>query len=155
MVIKNSLDKSFGPAASFAGYIFIVTGTIAVIWVQNWIGIPVMLLGMFVSFTGTVIKIDTETRKFKFYTRLLGIIPIGKWYDLNMFEGLGMLKDNRIYTAHSRSNRTISTQKNEYGIYLLTSDRKIKIPVKKCKKRKLASKALQELSKKLHMSVIK
>jgi hypothetical protein len=154
MIIKNNLDRSFGPAASFAGYILLIAGAAGIIFMKNWTGIVIAIMGAFASFTGTAIIIDTDTRKFRFYTKLFGIIKAGKWDNLNQFRELAILQDNRTYTAHSRSNRTISINNNGFGIYMLTQNKQTKVPIIKYKTREQAKKELEKLSVILKLPVV-
>ncbi len=64
MIIKNRLDKSFGPAGTFAGIVLFIAGIILTYFYLS--GVIIILIGAFAGFTGTsaIAELDEMTHQF-------------------------------------------------------------------------------------------
>ncbi len=122
MILKNKLDKSFGPSGTFAGYTILVIGLVLT-W-TNWGGLLLVVLGAFMGLSSTSTVIDTDKKKIRSLNNLLGFIPIGKWMDIDAAMKLGIKESNVTWTTFSRSNRSIDTIKNDFRIVLCDSGEK-------------------------------
>jgi len=149
----NKLENSFGPAAISAGYFFLLAGAAASFY-SYW-GILLIVAGIFIAFTHSGIRLDTENRKLKYYSRFFWVFEQGKWQDLNNFDGLALLKNRSVHTAHSRSNRTLSVHGKGYIIYLVNIENGKKIPLTRGLSAEDGKTRIKELSSTLKLSVVK
>ena len=122
MIIKNKLDKAFGPVGSSTGIFMIIGGFIATYY--SFIGIILVILGAFVGLTSTSTILDTDNRKVKFSNNLFGIIPSGKWVNIMAGMSLALKKSHIGYRTYSRSNRTLDTHIHDIRIVLLNVHKK-------------------------------
>ena len=81
MRVKNRIEKPFGPAGASTGGIMFLAGIIYSYF--SLIGIILIVIGAFIGFTSEVTFLDLEKNRIKFSDNLFGIIPIGKWIDMN------------------------------------------------------------------------
>ncbi len=122
MIIKNKLDKAFGPVGSSTGMFMFVGGIVATYY--SLIGIILLILGAFVGFTSTSTILDTVKKRVKFSNNLFGIIPNGKWIDIIEGMSLGIKKSHAGYRTYSRSNRHMDIHINDTRIVLLNTRKK-------------------------------
>jgi len=120
MILKNKLDKSFGPSATFAGYTILVVGLITTY--SNWGGLILVLVGAFMGFSSTSTVIDSDNKRIRFSNNLFGFIKTGKWIKIDPKMKIGIKESNITWTTFSRSNRSIDTMKKEFRIVLCDSD---------------------------------
>ncbi|MCG8696506.1 MAG: hypothetical protein MI922_00520 [Bacteroidales bacterium] len=151
MIIKNKFDKPLGPSASFSGYLFLFFGAITI---TSGLGIFFIIIGSFMAFTRTGIILDKDKNRYRLYTNLFGLIKVGKWKGLEDFRGLAILKDHKSYRAYSQTNRTNTTKPTGYFIYMLHSDGKTKVPVKKCKTLEIVKGEINKLSEYLMLPMV-
>lgn len=149
--IENKLDYSFGPSVRFAGY-FMIFGGILVIR-ESIIAFVLILIGIFIGFSISGIIIDMENNRIKYYTKVFWIYKQGNWRKLSEFNQLILLKNRKVYTTHSRSNRTIQTKGSGYYIYLVNSITHMKTPIKKCKGLEEGKSNINWLSEKLDIPI--
>jgi len=123
MIIKNKLDKLFGPSASFSGLFILIIG-IGIVIFQSFVGLILVAIGAFTAFSSTSAYIDLENKKVRFTNNLFGLIPIGKWLTINPEMKLTLKKVNRVYRAYSRSNRSTSINKKDIRLLLYINNRK-------------------------------
>ena len=152
MILKNKLDKSFGPSGTFAGYIIFVVGIITTY--SNWAGILLVLVGALMGFSSTSTIIDATGKRIMFSNNFFGFIRTGKWIDLNATMKLGIKESNITWTTFSRSNRSIDTVKKDFRIALCDSDEKVIMEISKKDSLESAMNELEILSWKLGLSVI-
>lgn len=152
MILKNKLDKSFGPSGTFAGYIIFVVGLVTTY--SNWAGILLVLIGAFMGFSSTSAIIDATGKRIMFSNNLFGFIRTGKWIDLNATMKLGIKESNITWTTFSRSNRSIDTVRKDFRIALCDSDENVIMEISKKDSLESAMNELEILSWKLGLSVI-
>ncbi len=152
MITKNILDKPFGPAGTFAGIFIFIVGLIAAV-LFSLSGLFMVFIGAFFGFTYTSTLIDFKKKRVKFLNNLFGLIPTGKWLDINQEMKLGLKRSNRVYTAYSRSNRTLDVSKNDIRLILFGANNKQLFPLKKFSSVEAAKAGLEEYSE--HMGLEK
>lgn len=119
MLIRNKLDKSFGPVGSSAGVFLFITGII--VTYSSLFGLVPVLLGAFIGFSSTCSIIDTDRKRIKFSNNLFGIIQTGKWIQIDETMKLGIKESKITWTAHSRGDRTLDIDNNDFRISLFNS----------------------------------
>jgi hypothetical protein len=129
MIIKNKLDKSFGPFGSSAGF-FLMVGGLAATYFEP-AGIILALIGAFASFTSTSTYIDTDNKMIKHTDNLFGIIPVGKWIAVKPDMKLGMGKSHRGYVGYVRGAQPVDIHYTDIRIFLYDSSNKKLMPLKK------------------------
>jgi hypothetical protein len=152
MVIKNNLDRAFGPFGSSTGFFLFIGGAIATYF--SLMGLAIATICAFISFTSTSTYIDTGNKKIKFSNNIFGIIPIGKWIDIKPDMKLGINKSHHGYRAYTRGNQPVSIHLRDIRIFLYDSDSKVIMPVKKFSSAELSKIELIELSSILGLSVL-
>jgi len=152
MIIKNKLDKSFGPSGTFAGYTIFVVGIITTY--SNWGGLLLILVGAFMGFSSTSSLLDPDKKKMKFSNNLFGFIHTGKWIDIDATMKVGIKESNIRWTTFSRSNRSIDTVKNDLRIALYNSEEKEIMEISKHVSLESAMPMLKIISDQLGLSSI-
>ncbi len=151
MIIKNKLDKAFGPVGSSTGMFMFVGGIVATYY--SLIGIILIILGAFVWFTSTSTLLDTDNRKLKFLNNIFGIIPTGKWIDIKSGMKLGLKKSHTGYRTYSRSNRTLDIHINDIRIVLFNDRKKQIMQIAKFNSLDSAKIKLEEYRKLLNLNI--
>ncbi len=144
MIIKNKLDKTFGPSASFSGYFMMAIGIFVVI-THSITGLILVLIGAFTAFTNTSAFIDIENKKVRFTNNLFGLISVGKWISINPGMKFALKKTNRVYKAHSRSNRTVSLSNKDIRLILFNANNKQIMTIKKFNDIEIAREELKKV----------
>lgn len=116
----NKLDKSFGPVGSSSGYFLILAGLVATY--TSLFGLILVVLGAFLGFTKTCTILNFEKRRVKFSEKLFGILPTGKWIDITPDMKIGIKESNMIWTAYSRSNRSIDIDSHDFRLVLFDAE---------------------------------
>jgi len=150
MIIRNKLDKSFGPTGSVAGYIIFIVGLGSTIY--SWTGLILALIGAFAGFTSTSTVIDLNTKRVKFSNNLFGIIKTGKWISIEPTMKLGIKKINKVWRTYSGSNRSFDFPNKDYRIMLYSSDNKVILPIKKANSLEGARVELEALGNQLGLA---
>ncbi len=149
-MVRNKIDKAFGPVGTTAGILLFVAGLI--INYFSITGLILILIGAFVGFTSTNTLIDIEKRRLKFSNNIFGIISIGKWINIQDGMKIGIKKRNKIWRAYSRSNRTLDIANNDYVLVLYDADNKELMPIQKFDNIDSAKLNLDNLKKQLGIS---
>lgn len=129
MIIKNRLDKSFGPAGTFAGMIIFIAGIILSYFYLS--AAFLILIGGFVGFTSTSAIIDYDKKRIKFSNDIFGIIPSGKWVQILPNMKIGIKESNQTYRTYSQGNRSLDIDNRDFRLILFDSDNKEIMPIKK------------------------
>ena len=129
MIIKNKLDKSFGPAGTTAGLVLFFIGIITVF--SSGFGIILVLAGAFIGFSSTSAIIDTGKQRIKFSNNIFGIIPFGKWISTNPEMKIGIKESNIVWTVYSRSNRSVDAGISDFRLILFDASDKEIMPLLK------------------------
>ena len=120
MLIRNKLDKSFGPVGTTAGFVLIIAGLFATF--TSWMGLLLILLGAFLSFTSTATVIDASKKRVKFANIILGVINMGHWMNIESEMKVIIKESNITWRAYSRSNRPLDIDNNDFRLILLNKD---------------------------------
>jgi hypothetical protein len=129
MVVKNKIDKSFGPAGSFAGIILFCVGIMVTFF--DFTGLVLVIIGAFVGFTARFTKVDYDKRRMKSTTIFFGILKSGKWISIDPSMKVGIKKSNRVWQTNSWSNRTTTVISHNYLVSLYSSTNQQLMPIKK------------------------
>jgi hypothetical protein len=129
MVIKNKLDKTFGPFGSSTGFFMMLGGLIATYF--SIFGIIIAVIGAFAAFTSTSTFIDTDKKRIRHTDNLFGIIPLGKWIEIKPDMKLGRGKSHRGYVGYIRGTQPVDIHYNDIRINLYDANNKKIMPVQK------------------------
>lgn len=144
MILKNKLDKTFGPFGSSTGFFLMIGGLITIFF--SWIGILLAIAGAFAAFTSTSTYIDTEKKKIRYSDNLFGVFPVGKWIEIKPGMKLGISGSHRGFVGYTRGNQPVEMHYNDFRIILYDSDNKKIAPVMKSDSRDLLKDDLEKLS---------
>ncbi len=151
MIVKNKIEKPFGPSATTTGVVFFILGIISIYY--SLFSIILIVAGAFIGFTRVSTFIDIEKGRIKFSDVLFGIFPAGKWIDINNQMTIGLENSRRGFRTYSRGMRTNETIVKDVRIVLYTSNGKKIGPIKKYDSQKSANEDLEELGKTLGVKV--
>jgi hypothetical protein len=151
MVIKNRLERSFGPFGSSTGF-FLLLGGLAATWFSP-AGIILAAIGAFITFTSTGSIIDTDNKKVRFTNNIFGIIPLGKWIDIRPGMKLGLKRIHRGYQAYTRANQPVGIHYTDLRIILYEADNDEIMQLKRFTDRESAIAGLREMSSLLDIPV--
>lgn len=151
-MVKNKLEKPFGPFGTSTGFFMLIFGIVATYF--SFYGLLIVIIGAFVFFTSTCTLIDPAGKKIKYSINLFGFIPAGKWIDIKPGMKVCLKKSHRGYRAYIRGTQKIAIHGNDIRIFLYGSDNKQLIPIKKFESYESAKHELQELSNLLGLSMI-
>jgi hypothetical protein len=129
MIIRNKLDKTFGPFGTSTGFFMMLLGVVATYF--SFFGIFIVLIGAFACFTSTSTIIDTDNNKIRHSDNYFGFIPVGKWIDILPGMKLGLKKFHRGYRAYIRGTQKIGIHRNDIRIFLYDSENKQLVPINK------------------------
>ncbi len=146
------LEKSFGPVATFAGYIILVTGILTTFY--SLTGIILLFFGAFIGFSYTSTTIDYSNRKVKFSNNIFGLIRIGQWMDISNDMKIGAIPTNITYRTYSLSNRFFDFSVKEMKVFLYNKNGLAILPLRNISNTENIKKILEELSKKLELTII-
>jgi len=141
---NNNLGKFFGPSSSYMGYIFIISGIVAVSY--SLLGLTLLIPGFFMAFTYNGTFIDIENKRVKPYTSLFGIFKTGKWIDANQFTRFNIIKATKKYTTYSRANVRFDMNVSDIELLLINRNGSKKIVLNKYSNFEDAHKEMEELS---------
>ncbi|TSA25666.1 MAG: hypothetical protein D4R67_09565 [Bacteroidetes bacterium] len=116
MRLNYILDKSFGPAGSFAGLVLVIVGLILLPF--YWTGIILFVIGAFIGFTVSGCEIHPGKRLIRQYHLLFGLLKTGSWQSLDRFTCIRVVKTTRFYRTLSLSNRKSETSREDYRVVL-------------------------------------
>ena len=145
MIIRNNLDKPFGPMGSFAGIVMFIAGLVATYFALT--GLILVFVGAFIGFTSTSTLLDDDKKRIKFSNNLFGIIPVGQWIEIKPEMKVGLKNIQRGYRAYSRSNRMFDVHIKDIRIMLYGADNKPIMPIRKIDSLDSAKTELETLSK--------
>lgn len=150
MIIRNKLDRSFGPFGGSTGF-FLFLGGIASTWFSLY-GLILAAIGAFAAFTTTTTSIDTDKKKIRFSNDLFGIFHVGKWIEIKPDMKLGLKRVHRGYRTYIRGTQPFGIHNVDIRIILLEAENDEIMPVKKFNDRESAVNGINELSSILNLS---
>jgi hypothetical protein len=127
MKTDNRIDMFLNPSATFAGYVFLLVGTVYSF--ESLAGLILVIAGLFMGFTFNGTVIDFEKGRIKSYTAIFGLIKIGTWYQANVFDKFRIFRSRRSYTAFSRANIPLVIKNSDIRLVLMKSDKSLRITV--------------------------
>jgi hypothetical protein len=143
-ILNNNLGKFFGPSSSYMGYIFIISGIVAVNY--SLLALTLLLPGFFMAFTYNGTFIDIDNKRLKPYTALFGIFKTGKWVDANQFTRFNILKATHRFTTYSRANVRLDINVSDIELLLINRSGSKKIVLNKYSNFEDAHKEMEKLS---------
>jgi hypothetical protein len=144
MIVKNKLDKLFGPAGRTAGICLLFAGVPVTYY--SLIGLILVIFGAFIAFTTTSSLLDIENKRIKLSNNLFGIIPAGKWIDIKPEMKLGLKKTRMGSRSYSISNIPLDNHADDIRIMLFDKDNSQIMPIKKFATVESSKTELDELS---------
>lgn len=141
MIIRNRLDKSFGPMPAFAGIVLSVAG---ILMICHLTGISLLVAGALLATATDETTIDTDRKRIRSGTRLLWMFTLGKWQEISEFTGVTLIPVCRKYSVNSRSNQQQTSGEKDYRIYILDKLHKPAFALEKFAGR---SEALEEMDR--------
>jgi hypothetical protein len=152
MIIKNKLDKTFGPFGSSTGLFIFILGLLAT-YFSAWCLI-IAAAGAFASFTTTSALIDTDKKRVRLSDNLFGIIRVGKWIAVLPCMRLKMTKNHRGFQGYIRANQPIGIHYHDFRIVLVDCENKPVMHLKKGNSPDLLKNDLANLSSLLGLEII-
>lgn len=153
MIVKNKIEKPFGPSATTTGIVIFIAGIISTYF--SFVSIILIVVGAFIGFTRVSTFIDIEKGRIKFSDVLFGIFPVGKWIEINNEMTIGLENSRRGFKTYSRGMRTNNTIVKDVRIILYGSFGKKNGSIKKYDSQKSANEDLERLCKTLGVKVHK
>jgi hypothetical protein len=150
MIIRNRLDKPFGPFGGSTGF-FLLLGGLAATWFSPY-GLILAAIGAFAAFTTTSTFIDIDNKRIKFSNDLFGIISTGKWIDIKPGMKLGIKRVHRGFQAYTRANQPVGIHNVDFRIILYEAGNDEIMQVKKFSDRESAFNGINELCTFLNIS---
>lgn len=116
MIIKSKITQAFGSTGSTTGIVFFGIGVIMLFY--TWKTVFLVIIGAFFGFTNAFSYIDTDRRRVKLTEFYFGIIPVGKWIQVDDTMSLGYKMTNDGWSVSSLSSRTLDIPDSRYTIIL-------------------------------------
>jgi hypothetical protein len=129
MIVKNKLDRTFGPFGTSMGFFMIILGIIATYF--SLFGLLIAVIGAFICFTSSSTVVDIDKKRIRFSDNLFGIIPVGKWISIQPGMKLGLKKFHRGYLGYIRGIQKMTIHYTDIRIFLYDSENKQIAPIKK------------------------
>ncbi|MDD2488892.1 MAG: hypothetical protein WCS10_06090 [Bacteroidales bacterium] len=152
MIIKYKLEYSFGPIGSFAGKFAFFSSILGMIFSEfNVFALIFLLIPAFLGFSKTHIYIDTEKIRVKFSTTIFGLIPTGKWIDVDDEMEIGIRANQEQWQYIGLSNKSLKLKSTPFKIVLYKSTNKPLLTLKYANTIEQAKQELDSLAKMLQM----
>lgn len=146
MQIDNKIEMPFGKNASFVGVIFLLAGTGMLMFGAYLAGILAVFLASLVVFTWSGVQLDTGKNLVRPYNKWFGLFKTGTWKPLQNFIGVTLIPVTTKESMASWSNRTTSSRKTDYRIFLVDAGKKPAFAIKTCKTREEGQRSLDEFA---------
>jgi hypothetical protein len=145
-VINYNHGKFFGKSAEYTGYALIAGGLLAIFSTNSPVAMFLIIPGIFMAFTYSGTKLDTDKKRIKPYTCIFGVYNAGKWISLNLFTRFHIAKITGRYTSYSRGNVRFDMDVSDVRLLLVSHDGTLKVAINKFKNFEEAQKVKEELS---------
>jgi hypothetical protein len=122
MIKHYKLHKICGPSGIFAGYVLLVTGILTVYFTLT--AIPLLLLGIFMSFSYRESQIDMETKMYRTDILLGGFLTVGEWHDFRNSDSILVEKITGRYLPFSRKSDKLRPFQPVFRISVKNAERK-------------------------------
>ncbi|NVN94036.1 MAG: hypothetical protein HXX18_02005 [Bacteroidetes bacterium] len=154
MLTNNKLDNEYGYAGAISGVILFIVGLGLVITYFSFTGFLLLLIGAFVGFTFTNTLIDFDKKRVKFSNNLFGIIPYGKWINIESSMKIGVIKSETNWRTYSKGNRTLDINDSDFRVILYTSNNKEIMPLMKISTLETAKMEAEMICNQLELNMI-
>jgi hypothetical protein len=144
MISNYKLDKLFGPAGTFAGYMLLIAGVVSLYFTLT--ALPLILLGGAMTFSFYDSEIDALKKCYRINLKLFGLYPIGKWRNFRTDDKLSVQHFSGKYTSYSRGNRQSDVTQTDFRVMLAVQGSEKKYHLAKFP----GAKQAQELAKQLN-----
>jgi len=152
VTIKYKLEDSFGPIGSFSGKITFFALLIMMLTYQfTPFALIILLIPAFIGFSKTHIFIDPEKFRVRFSTTVFGLIPTGKWIDIDDEMEIGIRKNQEQWQYIGLSNKSLRLKQKSYKIVLYKTHNKPLLTLKYVSTIEEAEKELNRLALMLGM----
>lgn len=132
------------------GYIFLGLSPLA-LFGNVFIGIGLLLVGVFIAFTSNHVVVDLETQTFREYTAYLGFIKIGKTIDYRKYGILTVVPVKQTTTAYTRSTQSTSNTDYLFAVCIMESNFRGKRELTKLKQKSQSEDLAKELAHRMGM----
>lgn len=150
MIKNHKTDNLCGPSGIFAGYSFIIIGTLAAYF--NPAALILVPVGIFISFTYDGTTIDFDLRRIRAYTCYFGILKAGRWYPIDSFSKFSIYRSTRRYTTYSRANLQLTLKKCDVRLALLNDTGSLKVIINKYSSFEAARNDMTDLIRNLNIA---
>jgi len=150
-MIKNRIEKPFGPGGSWTGIFIFLAGIITTYYTLA--GLALVIPGAFIGFTSTSTIIDINSRRARHVYYIFGILPVGKWIKIEYGMKLGLKKVHRGYRTSTRGH-SLDVHINDIRIILYSFNNKEIMPLKRFESADAARKEIGLLSNQLELVII-
>ncbi|MBN1951031.1 MAG: hypothetical protein JW801_07495 [Bacteroidales bacterium] len=116
MILKQKISNIMGPSGIFAGYVLFFAGLGAVYFTLT--AIPVVLLGAVLAFSTTRSTLDLGSKRYRIRFFLAGVIPFGKWEDLDPEDQVSVRHLKGTYSSFSAGNRRTTVGRDDFLVIL-------------------------------------
>lgn len=152
MIVRNKLGKSFKTGGASMGTSLLIAGA-AICYYYSLVGLVFIMLGVFMAFTTEITIIDADKMRIKSVSNLFGIIPFGKWIDIEQDMKLRLKKSKKGYRTHTRGHSRDFYSK-EIRIMLHDKNYKEILSIEKFPNLKAAKEGLENLYELLNSEII-
>jgi len=151
MIVKNTIEKSFGTGGSWTGIFMFIAG-IMVSYFSLW-GLILVIPGAFIGFTYEGTILDLENKRIKCVNYLFGIIAIGTWIVIEPGMMLGL---KRKHTGQSTMTRghVLEVHKVDFRIELYSLKNNQIMTISTFDNIEAASINIEKLSSQLSLSIL-
>lgn len=152
MVVKYKLEYSFGPIGSFVGKFGFFSSILGMVISEfSVFALIFLVIPAFLGFSKTHIFIDTEKLKVRFSTTIFGLIPTGKWIDIDDEMEIGIRANMEQWQYIGLSNKSLKLKSTPFKIVLYKSTNKPLLTLKYANTVEEAKLELESLAKLLGM----
>jgi len=151
-MINQRIGFSFPIHILLVGGVFIIAGLASLI-TTPFLGVGLIIAGIFVLSSSYGSQIDTESKKFREYGSMFGV-KRGEWKPLEKMPYISVLKGRTGMRVYSSSNRSTSAINDRYEVYLLNESHRKKCLIQKFEDTKHARKFAEELASRINVSLV-
>lgn len=142
--------KVFPSNVVILGYIFLGLSPLA-FFGNVFIGIGLLLAGVFIAFTSNHVVVNLETKSFREYTAYLGFIKIGKTIDYRKYGILTVVPVKQTTTVYTRSTQSTSNTDYLFAVCIMGSNFRGKRELTKLKQKSQSEDLAKELAHRMGM----
>ncbi len=148
---SHTFERSFGPVASFSGYLILAAG-IGLLY-YSCMGLILIGIGAFVGFTNSSSTIDFDNKRVRFTNNIFGFIRVGDWLSVSNDMFIGIKKENVTWRTYSRGNIALDISKKITTICLFNNRKKPLLPLKNIGLKDDVEQEMEELARGLDVTI--